>query len=80
MEIEKQRVGKQMFLGPAERVGHRVDSDLSLGPAQFSPTTSSPYSLQIPLMKTLFWEQALYLNSLGIKWGGKKKDFQNLVS
>lgn len=33
MEIEKQRVGKQMFLGPAERVGHRVDSDLSLGPA-----------------------------------------------
>ena len=27
-EVEKQLFGKQMFAGPAETTGHRVDSDL----------------------------------------------------
>ena len=52
-----------MFAGPAGTMGPRVHSDLQV--LLSFPTTLSPCSLQTSLVIALFWEQGLYLKSLG---------------
>ena len=52
MEIEKQMFGKQMFAGPAETMGHRMDSNLYLGPAQFPPSFSLHMSDDSTILQT----------------------------
>ena len=71
-EMEKQISGKSVFAGPAGTMD--TGEPWSLGPASV-PISPGPYSLQVI---TLFWEEALCLNSLGSQGKGKKQDFLSL--
>ena len=68
-EMEKQMSGKQVFAGPAGTMD--TGEPWSLGPASV-PISPGPYSLQVSLVLTLFWEEALCLNSVGSQGKGKK--------
>ena len=71
METQMQTLGKQPFVGPCR--DNAAECTLISRPCSASPATPSLISLQIPLVIPLFWEEVLYLTSLGSSGGEVKR-------